>query len=966
MRPVYPAFVNPAVRARNRRHMSLDGAWALRIDPEERGSREGWSDGNEDFEIPINIPGSVWALEELAEKYPSFKQPNGYEGTCWVQRTFELDDDWPGGKRWLKFGGVSPTAHIWLNGHYLGYHNHAIAGFKCDATQAAIIGGTNVLTLEIAWRDLDMRGGLPWAGPSIYCGVELERTREVRIEDLFIRPRIDEREAWVTATLHNDGSEARRVNPVARTTAWQGDASERETRGEALTLGPGDVTPISIKVDMSDGKRWTPDSPFLYVITLEAVSDGKVVDAVAERFGMRNMAVEDKQLVLNHEPLMWRTSSPEFNHSPTISPLVDKEIIRRRIKAMKDMGFNGNRTHTHIYTREALDVCDEMGFLLQVEPSVISNFHEIKPYPANRDSLISKVKEIRNHASVVVICMGNENSQIMWQDFYKEQAKVHLSDIRDLAPDHLILTGCGYQGEYPEVHNDFQTPHLWSRAWKWAHGGLSAIPWAGLRHLTDEGPIVLHEYGKLTVWPDPAEDKFFRDADMPLRGNYGEMGVVALKEAGIEELLPDVVENSRRLSAACTKILLEQPRRQPGVQGYQYHCAFRVGCNRGFMDDLACHTDPQFADLPLSNGDTALLMDRDFRHRAMTIGEPVELGVYLSHFGHREIADAVLTWSIEDGGKMLENGHVPGLSFSRGKNGLLRKVRFITPDGLGKFTLHMKLESDGKEVASNHWDFWRFPHPLRALSENILITADDFRWEDDMMAHFPTLRRVDDFTDAYFGVTLSRKSTDEKRSVLKSGSVQAIISDKWTDRLADFVESGGTVLLFDRGLLPESWYVQAQSPDDIQDKGYHDIYKLYAPFRSGWDHGNAATIVHDHPMLGDFPHEGWCDLHCFELIEGAATLKTAPLPGKANPVIRVVPMWRLTGAQAGPAPENPDVARQWATEDRVYLSESKIGKGRLVVCALRLLADPAGRYLLERLVEYVQPLAQVRKMRGCH
>jgi len=70
-------------------------------------------------------------------------------------------------------------------------------------------------------------------------------------------------------------------------------------------------------------------------------------------------------------------------------------------------------------------------------------------------------------------------------------------------------------------------------------------------------------------------------------------------------------------------------------------------------------------------------------------------------------------------------------------------------------------------------------------------------------------------------------------------------------------------------------------------------------------------------------------------------------------MLRVVPIWRTTGDQAGPAPENPDVLRRWATEDRVYAAECQIGRGEMIVCSLRLMADPAGRFLLERLARHI-------------
>lgn len=943
--PIYPCFVNPAVRTNTRKYIQLNDGWHFREDPNEQGIYKGWDKGKEKFDIPAKVPGGVWALEELAPKYPSYNQPNRYEGTCWYQKHFDLTKDWDYGKLWLKFGGVTPTAHVWLNGRYLGYHNHPNVGFKFDITDAAIIDGTNVLTLELAWRDLEMRGGLSQCGPGIYGGVELEKTGSVRIEDLFIRPRIDDSEVWVSAVLHNDSPDKQEFRLQTHVSQYKTGKEEKTAQGDFIQLAPSESDSVLLKIDMSGCHLWTADDPFLYAFTLEVLSGTEVTDAVTERFGMRQMAVEGKSLTLNHQPLMWRAVADEFLISPTITPLVDKEIIRRVITKMKEMGFNGKRYHTHVPTREELDICDELGFLIEVEPSVISNFNQIKPYPANRASWINKIKEVRNHPSVVVFSMGNETSQIMWDKANREQAKVFWEDAQQLVPDRLILSGCGFQGEYPEVPNDFQTPHLWSQSWKWAYEGLSDVPWNALQHLGKEGPLVIHEYGKMTVWSDTVEDRFFKNSGMPLYGNYGEKGLLALKKAGLERFLPEIVLNSRKLSAVCTKISIEQARRQPEVYGYHYHCALRVTHNRGFIDDLGYHVDPQFSELPFSNGNTALLMDRDYRNRTFTEGQPVNLNIYLSHFGENEIKNAILTWSLMDGKKTIQTGRFKKLNFPQGEYGLLQKLKFNAPAGLGKFTLHVQLEAGDVELAKNKWDFWRFPFPSKMSPANVAIKAVDKQWEYDMKSYFPDLRRFDDIKSAYFGI--NRLSNSVKDSILSSHFVNFIIADQWTDDLNQYVKRGGTVLLFDRSFLPDEWYAK----DKEQGEDY-SIYRLYTPFRTGWDHGNAATIIQKHPVLKDFPNEGWCDLQFYEMIEGSATLKTHMLPGEPTPIIRVIPMARRVRYQEGAAPDSHDLARPKSTEDRFYLAETKLGNGRLIVCSLRLGTEPAGRYLLEHLVEY--------------
>lgn len=930
----------------------------MRLDPEAVGAREGWQSScwQDADSLPIQVPGPVWALKALSKQYPSFRQPNEYDGICWYQHCFEVDPAWrDGGRVVLKFGGVAPTAHVWLNGHYLGHHREPLVGFQALISKALRFDRPNVLTLELAaWRELDRKssvvGGLYRCGPAIYAGVELEHTAGIHLEELFVRPRIDEREARITVTVCNDSPQNADLQLRAHIQAY-GDSDEQYDADAGCTLAANTSKPVELAVSMPNCRFWSVDDPFLYVLDVVIWRNETAIDGVAERFGMRQMTLEEGKLVLNHEPLMWRTSSPEFDNAPTISPILDRELTRRRIAAMKAMGFNGNRLHTHVYSREALDICDEMGFLLQVEPSVVSNFYELGPYPENRVHLVDKVKEVRNHPSVVVICLGNENSQLMRKPENQDRARVHLKDVKDVVPDHLILTGAGYQGEYPEIENAFQTPHLWSDHFKWAHGGLSEMPWAALKHLTAEGPIVLHEYGKYTVWPDPAEDALFREQNMPLTGNYGVMGRAALKDAGIDHLLPEIVDHSRKLSTACTKIAMEASRRLPGMQGYQYHCAFRVGNNRGFIDDLAVGSDPQFRELPESNGDVALLIDRDFRGRVMVAGVTADVNVYLSHFGHEDLSGATLSWEIVQDGKSLYVEKVEGISLKRGQNAPLCRIAFRSPEVTGRFLLRTVLTQRGQVVARNRWSFWSFVQTAAWNDWNAVLDMEDFQFAYDLMTLEPSLYRMNEFLSVYGGLKSSQlKAADS----LKAAGISTVIADHWNDELAAFVRSGGNVVLLDRYRFPEEWHPE---PDDVQKARklpYCDVYKLYAPFRSGWDHGNAATIIHRHAMLGDYPHEGWCDLDFYDMIEGANSLRTQSLPGDVEPVIRVIPISLPAGGQIAPAPNEDSTPKRWISDDRCYLAESKIGSGRLLVCSLKLTNTVAGRFLLGNILRYTQ------------
>ena len=115
--------------------------------------------------------------------------------------------------------------------------------------------------------------------------------------------------------------------------------------------------------------------------------------------------------------------------------------------------------------------------------------------------------------------------------------------------------------------------------------------------------------------------------------------------------------------------------------------------------------------------------------------------------------------------------------------------------------------------------------------------------------------------------------------------------------------------------------------------------------------GGSGTIINPHPVLGDFPHEGWCDLQWFDLVAGEriphvcapfhysnpAVYHLDPWPVKIEPVIRSIPTWKTC-------------------ENRAYLFEVRVGAGRLLATGLRILETvftrPEGRYLFDTMLRH--------------
>ncbi len=105
---------------------------------------------------------------------------------------------------------------------------------------------------------------------------------------------------------------------------------------------------------------------------------------------------------------------------------------------------------------------------------------------------------------------------------------------------------------------------------------------------------------------------------------------------------------------------------------------------------------------------------------------------------------------------------------------------------------------------------------------------------------------------------------------------------------------------------------------------------------AGRAEGNLATVIHEHPIVKDFPHEGWCDWHFADMINKADAIDLTTLNLPVFPIVEMVSSFKKIKRQA-------------------MIFELKIGTGHLIVCTLNLNNSPvAGSYLKHQLQAYAE------------
>ena len=155
--------------------------------------------------------------------------------------------------------------------------------------------------------------------------------------------------------------------------------------------------------------------PKLYTARTTVSVDGKVVDSYDTRFGIRSIEyVPEKGFFLNGELTKFRGVCNHHDLGP-LGAAVNRSALRHQIELLKDMGVNAIRTSHNMPAPELVELCDEMGVMLMIEPFDDWSFRPKSPNGygsyfnewAERD-ITNMVEHYRNSPSVVMWSIGNE------------------------------------------------------------------------------------------------------------------------------------------------------------------------------------------------------------------------------------------------------------------------------------------------------------------------------------------------------------------------------------------------------------------------------------------------------------------------------------------------------------------------------------------------------------------------------
>ena len=909
--------------------ISLEGDWDFTWTPSSGEDVPAVPDASA-FDVKIAVPGQ-WDdqldLFKTAKWWPDAKftstlGPVRYlTGIGWYRRTIDAPEAWRGRAARLTVGWAVGQMHVWLNGEHVGSYDYGVyTPYAVDLTNHLKSGQKNELLISVD-NTRGFAGGWAFLGNAGKAsGITRPVTLEVaagrgRIEDLYVRPGDDlEEVVWeVELSVPGGSGQAPSTNLI-----WQvgsGDGDEGLAQGTVAVEAFESAKKVTWKTRIDGIQPWRPKTPNLYTAFVAWTTDeGTMWDAHTQRFGLRRWGHDGRRLLLNGKPIYLRGEFGAYYYPVNCTTPTSKEYWVRHITRAKEIGMNYINFAARVCPVELLETADELGMVLQCgdHMTVLEQYRDYY-----EEVWTPIVKWTRRHPSMCIYGFGGERN---YYEGIIEQYQKQYDLIKSYHPECLVMPQQAIRGidyAFDEKGKQELTPepfpHHAERLARYTEacdffghysGGAFGYtyfdtPWQEMekRFQIYDKPISIHEVFMGMSYLDPDNAAKYTGSVPPYLYTQLEEDLAG---ARLLDRWRAYHVNSSKLQAICKKHCLEKVRKCNEPSAFEYlgmtDMHFTPHYTTGILDEFGQLKPGDTVEGILRyNGESVLLLDfaDGSINRSFWTGEPFEADIMVSLFGERPIDEGKLTWALKTGDETGLRGEWAVAGIPSGQVSVLDKLDITWPtvERTTRCNLSAHLTGAGYDLA-NDWDFWVFPK----FAAPDLAAAADEKTHALLSERYKGLRKLVD-------------APEEKLRIVSRGAMDDI----------DHLANGGDVLLLGAAPLPE--------------------YTAWTSFRPGLgtrEHHNVGSVIAQHPIFENLPHEGWGDWQFYPVLEGATCiLFEDDLATAFDPILEII-----SSAE--------DVRKHAA------IFEKRAGKGRLMVSTCMFDAhNPSCVALMDAMLRYV-------------
>ncbi len=327
-------------------------------------------------------------MGEPAKQFTAYRYRNPVGS---YRRDFEVPAAWAGRRIVLHFAGVSSAMYVWVNGRNVGYSEDARLPAEFDVTGFVRPGGRNTIAVEVYkhcdgsyFEDQDF-----WRLSGIFRDVYLVAEKKGGVRDIVVETDLDARyeNATLKVSAGNNVSYSLVDPDLKPVKTWRGDGT----------------------VTVENPLKWTCETPSLYTLVVE--SEG---DFYALRIGFRKVEIKDGVLMVNGRRILVKGTN-RHEMMPRTGYTVTVPEMRKDIEIFHEYNINSVRTSHYPNDPRWYSLCDEEGIFVVCEANVESHglYGKLTNRPDTEKTIVERnvnmVLVFRNHPSIIVWSLGNEN-----------------------------------------------------------------------------------------------------------------------------------------------------------------------------------------------------------------------------------------------------------------------------------------------------------------------------------------------------------------------------------------------------------------------------------------------------------------------------------------------------------------------------------------------------------------------------
>ena len=355
-------------------------------------------DGSADI-LHVNLPDDAMIREERSKENKTASASAYFAGGKYIYtKNFDLSENETEQTLILEFEAVYQNATVFLNGRQVAEHPYGYTNFFVDITEK-IIAGTN--ELKVIADNADVPNSRWYSGSGIYREVHLYRSGSSYICPEGLKVQIVDPNTihiFVDAILQSDEKVLLEI--------FSGTDKIASAEGTDVTI------------TIPNAHLWSAETPYLYTCQATITRNGTAIDTARTSFGIRTLSWGKDGFLVNNKPVLFRGACIHHDNG-VLGACGFHDAEFRRVRILKEAGFNAIRSSHNPISKAMLDACDKLGMYV-IDEAFDMWLIKKNPYDYAgekfskwwKDDIAAMISKDYNHPSVVMYSVGNEITEL--------------------------------------------------------------------------------------------------------------------------------------------------------------------------------------------------------------------------------------------------------------------------------------------------------------------------------------------------------------------------------------------------------------------------------------------------------------------------------------------------------------------------------------------------------------------------